>query len=179
MLWFENQGYSTKYWFLNLSKVKTLVLFCLKIHMKMSWHLFCYFDQLSFHALNDILFLLNIWKCENLGALTTRPVVLKPVLEYPQPCTFCMSPSSITPDSTHQLISGDRNTWSRCVRYEETYKYWGYFMERIENHCTRLLTLPLLSLKADVSVHRDLIKLCYNTMNMCTMNLSQCLHFMY
>ncbi len=33
-------------------------------------------------------------------------VVLKPVLEYPQPCT-CMSPSSITPDSTHQLISGD------------------------------------------------------------------------
>ncbi len=37
-------------------------------------------------------------------------VVLKPVLEYPQPCTFCMSPSSITPDSTHQLISGDCKT---------------------------------------------------------------------
>ncbi len=34
-------------------------------------------------------------------------VVLKHVLENPQPCTFCMSPSSITPDSTHQLISGE------------------------------------------------------------------------
>ncbi len=30
-----------------------------------------------------------------------RAGVLKPVLEYPQPSTFCMSPSSITPDSTH------------------------------------------------------------------------------
>uniref|UniRef100_A0A672P9B5 Death effector domain-containing protein n=1 Tax=Sinocyclocheilus grahami TaxID=75366 RepID=A0A672P9B5_SINGR len=28
----------------------------------------------------------------------------------PQPCTFCMSLSSITPDSTHQLISGDCKT---------------------------------------------------------------------
>ncbi len=43
-------------------------------------------------------------------------------LEYPQPCTFCMSPSSITPDSTHQLISGECKTWSGCVRYRETYK---------------------------------------------------------
>ncbi len=49
-------------------------------------------------------------------------VVLKPVLENPQPCTFCMSPSSITPDSTHQLISGDCKTRSGCVRYRETYK---------------------------------------------------------
>ncbi len=30
--------------------------------------------------------------------------------EYPQPCTCCMSPSSITPDSTHQLISADCKT---------------------------------------------------------------------
>ncbi len=43
-------------------------------------------------------------------------------MKYPQPCTFCMSPSSITPDSTHQLISRDCKTWSGCVRYRETYK---------------------------------------------------------
>ncbi len=33
-----------------------------------------------------------------------------------------MSPSSITPDPTHQLISGDYKTWSGCVRCRETYK---------------------------------------------------------
>ncbi len=38
--------------------------------------------------------------------------------------------------------------------------------------------LPLWS-SADISVHCDLIKLCYNTMNIYSMNLSQCLHFMY
>ncbi|XP_067306839.1 olfactory receptor 2K2-like [Pseudorasbora parva] len=37
-------------------------------------------------------------------------VDFKPVLEDPQPCTFCMSPSSNTPDSTHELISRDRKT---------------------------------------------------------------------
>ncbi len=57
-------------------------------------------------------------------------VVLKPVLEYPQPCTFCMSPSSITPDSTHQLISGDCKTWSGCVRY------------RLPKASSRALTVP-------------------------------------
>ncbi len=36
--------------------------------------------------------------------------------EYPQPCTFCMSPSSITSIRTHQLISGDCKTWSVCVQ---------------------------------------------------------------
>ncbi len=33
--------------------------------------------------------------------------------------------------------------------------------------------LPLLS--ADISVHHNLIKLCYNTMNIYTMNLLQCM----
>ncbi len=32
-----------------------------------------------------------------------------------------ISPSSITPDSTHQLIGGDCKTWSGCVRCRETY----------------------------------------------------------
>ncbi len=38
--------------------------------------------------------------------------VFKPVLEAPLPCTFCMSHSSNTPDSTHQLISRDCKTWA-------------------------------------------------------------------
>ncbi len=52
-------------------------------------------------------------RCQTLEHLST-PVVLKPVLEYPQPCTFCMSPSSVTSIITHQLISGDCKTWSGC-----------------------------------------------------------------
>ncbi len=30
---------------------------------------------------------------------------------------YSMPPSSITPDSTHQLISGNCKTWNECVRY--------------------------------------------------------------
>ncbi len=37
-------------------------------------------------------------------------VVFKPVLQAPLPCTFCMSPLSDTPDSTHQLVSRDCKT---------------------------------------------------------------------
>ncbi len=42
----------------------------------------------------------------------SKTVVFKPVLEAPMPCTFCMSPSSNTPDSNHQLIRGDCVTWA-------------------------------------------------------------------
>ncbi len=38
-------------------------------------------------------------------------VVFKPVLQAPLPCTFCMSPLSDTPDSTHQLVTRDCKTW--------------------------------------------------------------------
>ncbi|XP_067253052.1 CD48 antigen-like [Chanodichthys erythropterus] len=47
---------------------------------------------------------------ENNGSPLTlfpKQVVLKPFLEYQQHCMFCMSPSSITPDLTHELISKD------------------------------------------------------------------------
>ncbi len=42
-----------------------------------------------------------------LGRIKSSAVLPKPVLEDPLPCTFCMSPSSNTPDSTHQLVSRD------------------------------------------------------------------------
>ncbi len=45
----------------------------------------------------------------------TIAVVFKPVLQAPLPCTFCMSPLSDTPDSTHQLVNRDCKTWIRCV----------------------------------------------------------------
>ncbi len=38
------------------------------------------------------------------------PVVFKPVLHAPLPCTVCMYPLSDTPDSTHQLVSRDCKT---------------------------------------------------------------------
>ncbi len=40
-------------------------------------------------------------------------------LSWCTPSPAHMSPSSITPDSTHQLISGDCKTWSGCVRYRD------------------------------------------------------------
>ncbi len=42
--------------------------------------------------------------------------------EHPQHHTFSVSPSSSTPDSTHQLISRDSKTWNGCVRYERPSK---------------------------------------------------------
>ncbi len=45
-------------------------------------------------------------------SLDLKAVVFKPVLQAPLPCTFCMSPLSDTPDSTHQLISRDCKTWA-------------------------------------------------------------------
>ncbi len=39
-------------------------------------------------------------------------------LEPPQHCTFCMYRLSITPDSTHQLISSNSKTWKVCVSKE-------------------------------------------------------------
>ncbi len=52
-----------------------------------------------------------------------RQVVLKPVLEAPLPCTFCMSPLSNTPDSTtHHLVSRDCKNWIGCLIIRETYK---------------------------------------------------------
>ncbi len=51
-----------------------------------------------------------------------RQVVLKPVLEAPLPCTFCISPLSNTPDSTHHLVSRDCKNWIGCLIIRETYK---------------------------------------------------------
>ncbi len=54
-------------------------------------------------------------------------------LEPPQHCTFCMSPLSITPDSTHQLISSNSKTWNRCVRQRRHAKcaVLGRLQERV------------------------------------------------
>ncbi len=46
---------------------------------------------------------------------SSTPVVFKPVLQAPLPCTFCMCPLSDTPDSAHQLVSRDCKTWTGCV----------------------------------------------------------------
>ncbi len=48
------------------------------------------------------------------------PVVFKPVLQAPLPCTFCMSPLSDTPNSTHQLVRLQDLNWVCLLR--ETYK---------------------------------------------------------
>ncbi len=60
------------------------------LHLKMPWNR----DEME--VVNDWSFIFLLWWC--------RPGDFKPVLEDPLPCTFCMSPSSNTPDSTHQLI---------------------------------------------------------------------------
>ncbi len=54
-------------------------------------------------------------------------------LEPPQHCTFCMSPLSITPDSTHQLISSNSKTWNGCVRQRRHAKcaVLGRLQERV------------------------------------------------
>ncbi len=48
-------------------------------------------------------------------------VVFKPVLWAPPTLHIVCVPSSITPDSTHQLISRDSKTWNGCQIWE-TYK---------------------------------------------------------
>ncbi len=63
-------------------------------------------------------------------------VVFKPVLQAPLPCTFCMSPLSDTPDSTHQLVSRDCKTWIGCVWQGRHTKCAGQgcLQDRFENH---------------------------------------------
>ncbi len=54
-------------------------------------------------------------------------------LEPPQHCTFCMSPLSMTPDWTYQLISSNSKTWNGCVRQRRHTKcaVLGRLQERV------------------------------------------------
>ncbi len=60
-------------------------------------------------------------------------------LQAPLPCTFCMSPLSDTPDSTHQLVSRDCKTWIGCVWQGRHTKCAGQgcLQDRFENHWLR------------------------------------------
>ncbi len=54
--------------------------------------------------------IIKLWLSELYGfclSALSKPVLPKPVLEDTLPCTFCLSPLSNTPDSTHQLVSRD------------------------------------------------------------------------
>ncbi len=64
-------------------------------------------------------------------------VLPKPVLEAPLPCTFCMSPLSNTPDSTHQLVSRDWKNYIGCVWLGRHTKCagQGVLQDRFGKHC--------------------------------------------
>ncbi len=66
--------------------------------------------------------------------------------EHPQHCRFSVSPSSLTPDSTHQLISRDSKTWNGRVRYERpiNVQCWGCSQDWLKNHCSKAMLAALL-----------------------------------
>ncbi len=72
-------------------------------------------------------------------------VFFKPVLQAPLLCTFCMSPLSDTPDSTHQLFSRACKTWIGCVwqgRHTKCAEQ-GCLQDRIEKHSPTGCSGPL------------------------------------